>query len=112
MLKDPRFHGLFLTIVPTYQFIDRANGQFNSSCGFKKDYAALISAGWDIDTAIDEYLAYPDESTYQNLVDMGVLGVNKQQMRDEREAQLRRLARATDEEFKAMRVDPFAMYKS
>lgn len=55
-------------MCPTYTFIDRANGRFNGAMSFKREYAALLSAMWDIDTAYDKYLTDPDanaEDFYQ-----------------------------------------------
>ena len=57
---------------PTYAFIDRANGKFNTAMGFKKDYAAIISAAWDYDNAYDSYLRNPDENSYNELVALGL----------------------------------------
>lgn len=45
-----------MTLCPTYTFIDRSNGKFNENMTFKKDYAALISAAWEIDKAYDQWL--------------------------------------------------------
>lgn len=61
--NDPNFHGLFMTMCPTYTFIDRANGKFNSNMSFKREYCALISAGWEIDKVYDQYLSNPEAET-------------------------------------------------
>lgn len=47
---------MFMSMCPTYTFIDRANGRFNENMTFKREYAALISAAWEIDRAYDMYL--------------------------------------------------------
>ena len=47
-------------MCPTYTFIDRANGRFNENMTFKREYAALISAAWEIDRAYDAYLRDAD----------------------------------------------------
>ena len=64
-ITNPAYHPLFLTMCPTYTFIDRADGYINRSMDFKKDYAALIAAAWDIDTRYDEYLTHADMDTYE-----------------------------------------------
>ena len=46
-----------MTMCPTYTFIDRANGRFNDNMTFKREYAALISAAWEIDKAYDQFLS-------------------------------------------------------
>ena len=53
-------------------FIDRATGYFNEAMGFKKDYAAVLSSFWDIDTAINNYIVDPNEVTDFNLMDLGI----------------------------------------
>ena len=52
-VNDPEFHKLFMTLCPTYTFIDRSNGKFNDNMTFKREYAALISAAWEIDKVYD-----------------------------------------------------------
>ena len=71
-VKDPVFHPYFLNMCPTYAFIDRANGHFNTSMEFKKDYAAILSYGWDIDNALDAYLSNSDADAYELLGKLGV----------------------------------------
>lgn len=71
-VKDPMFHRYFLPMCPTYAFIDRANGKFNRSMDFKKDYAALLSAAWEIDNAYDGYLTHPEEESYQLIKSLGL----------------------------------------
>lgn len=71
-VKNPKYHEHFMNLCPTYAFIDRADGRFNRAMGFKKDYAALISAGYDIDSAIDSYLNNPDENSDENLKAYGL----------------------------------------
>lgn len=61
--NDPNFHGMFMTMCPTYTFIDRANGKFNSNMSFKREYSALISAAWEIDKVYDNYLSNPEAET-------------------------------------------------
>ena len=91
-VKDPKFHPLFITMCPTYAFIDRANGRFNGAMDFKKDYAALLSAAWEIDTAFDQYLKYPEEETYTILQDMGlVVPSDEDNSADERKQLLQKL---------------------
>lgn len=71
--KDPMFHKYFLTMCPTYTFIDRANGKFNGAMDFKREYSALVAAGWEIDQAYDRYLKDPDEDSYDHLVKLGLV---------------------------------------
>lgn len=49
-----------MTLCPTYTFIDRSNGKFNDNMTFKREYAALISAAWEIDKAYDQWLSSVD----------------------------------------------------
>ena len=39
---------------------------------FKKDYAALLSAAWEIDNAYDGYLTHPEEESYQLIKSLGL----------------------------------------
>lgn len=55
-------------MCPTYTFIDRANGKFNGAMDFKREYAALVAAAWEIDQAYEKYLKDPDEDSYDQLV--------------------------------------------
>lgn len=66
------FHQYFLNMCPTYAFIDRANGHFNTAMEFKKDYAAILSYGWDVDNALDSYLSNSDEDSYHLLKALGL----------------------------------------
>ena len=70
--KNPIYHKLFLTMCPTYAYIDRADGRFNRAMGFAKDYSATIAAAWDIDTAYDRYLTNPDPDTDDMLRKIGL----------------------------------------
>ena len=72
-VKDPSFHKYFLTMCPTYTFIDRANGKYNGAMDFKREYSALVAAGWEIDQAYDKYLRDPDENSYDQLVKLGLV---------------------------------------
>lgn len=71
-VKSAAYHAMFMTMCPTYAFIDRADGKFNRAMDFKKDYSGLISAAWDIDTAYDNYLRDPDEDSYDTLNRLGL----------------------------------------
>ena len=94
-VKDPKFHPLFITMCPTYAFIDRANGRFNGAMDFKKDYAALISAAWEIDTAFDQYLNNMDEDSYRVIRDMGlVVPLEEDASAEERRLLLEKLAKS------------------
>lgn len=75
--KDSMFHKYFLTMCPTYTFIDRANGKFNGAMDFKREYSALVAAGWEIDQAYDKYLKDPDENSYDQLVKLGLVDYNE-----------------------------------
>ena len=90
-VKDPRYHPLFLTMCPTYAFIDRANARFNSAMGFKKDYAAILSAAWDIDVAYDQFLNNPDDTTYEALRALGLEGEMEESASESRKTLLLRL---------------------
>lgn len=70
--KDPIFHQFFLTMCPTYTFIDRANGKFNRGMGFKREYIAMMSHAWEIDQLYDRYNRDP-ESTGEEM--RAVLGI-------------------------------------
>lgn len=72
--NNPKYHKLFLTMCPTYAFIDRADGKFNRSMGFMKDHAALIATAWDLDNAYDAYLNDPEANSYEVLERMGLAG--------------------------------------
>ena len=76
-----------------------------------KDYSAIISAAWDIYTLCDNYITTPDDTTYNDLVNAGIIPTIRDEMMDRRENKLRKLARASKEEFDEMRVDAFAKYK-
>ena len=67
------FHKYFLTMCSTYTFIDRSNGKYNGAMDFKREYSALVAAGWEIDQAYDKYLKDPDENSYDQLVKLGLV---------------------------------------
>lgn len=58
--KDPIFHQFFMTMCPTYTFIDRANGKFNKGMSFKREYIALMSHAWEIDQLYEKYNNDPE----------------------------------------------------
>lgn len=58
--KDPIFHQFFMTMCPTYAFIDRANGRFNRGMSFKREYIALMSHAWEIDQLYNAYNSDPE----------------------------------------------------
>lgn len=70
--KNPKYHEIFMTMCPTYAFIDRANGKFNSAMGLKKDYAAIFSYAYDIDKAIDNFLCNPEADSYETMKELGI----------------------------------------
>ena len=63
-----------MAMCPTYTFIDRANGRFNDAMDFKREYAALISAAWEIDKAYDQFLSDIDgpDDDYNPLTRLGL----------------------------------------
>ena len=72
-VKNPIFHSLFMTMCPTYAFIDRATGYFNKGMDFKKDYVALLSVGHDHLKLCSEYIENPDDESYYALETNGVM---------------------------------------
>jgi hypothetical protein len=44
---------------------------------FKREYSALVAAGWEIDQAYDKYLKDPDENSYDQLVKLGLVDYNE-----------------------------------
>ena len=72
-VMNPKYHSLFITMVPTYAFINRSNGRFNKGMGFMKDYAAILSTAWEYDTVFDNYLTNPDDDTYEMARKLGLL---------------------------------------
>lgn len=70
--KNPKYHQYFLTMCPTYAFIDRANGKFNTAMGLKKDYAAILSYAYDIDRAVDAFLCNPEADSYETMKSLGI----------------------------------------
>lgn len=71
-VKDKRLRKCFKCFIPTYMFIDRATGQFDPDMDFKKDYAAVLSSLWTMDTKISEYLSDPSETTELDLRELGI----------------------------------------
>lgn len=67
-----KYHKYFQTMCATYAFIDRADGHFNRSMAFAKDYSALIAAAYDVDSAYDQYLTNPEADAYETLKKMGL----------------------------------------
>lgn len=72
LVSSETYHPLFMPMVPTYAFIDRANGKFNRAMDFQKDYAAIISAAYDIDRKYDQFLTDPDADSYEALRSVGI----------------------------------------
>ncbi|MCM1231732.1 MAG: hypothetical protein NC489_16565 [Ruminococcus flavefaciens] len=105
--ENVKYHKYFLTMCPTYAFIDRADGKFNRSMSFMKDYAALIATAWDLDSAYDNYLCDPEESAYAVLERMGLAGSNPElhTTRSEEIAKLLFSSKTTGS-FKERYVDP------
>ena len=72
-VKNPKYHEGFLTMCPTYTFINRADGLFNKDMGFQKDYAAILSSAYLIDVLINKYLTNPEEEGHYILTKLGLL---------------------------------------
>lgn len=72
-VMHPKYHPLFITMVPTYAFVNRANGRFNRGMGFMKDYSAILSTAWDYDVAYNAYLNNPEEDTYAVAAKLGLM---------------------------------------
>ena len=97
-----------MTMCPTYAFIDRADGKFNRAMDFKKDYAALIAAAWDIDAAYDQFLSNPEAEHYEILKQMGLDDVENESARDRREMVFRTLMSGkVSGKFRDRFIDPF-----
>ena len=88
MPKDSEFHKYFLTMCPTYTFIDRANGKYNEAMSFKREYVALIAYAWEIDRLYDRYLTNPIEETYDTLLEYGIVTEEDTEYSKERQAEL------------------------
>ena len=71
-VKHKSLRKYFKCFIPTYMFIDRATGQFDPAMDFKKDYAAVLSSLWQMDTKISEYMTDPNETTEFDLSDLGI----------------------------------------
>ena len=102
--ENPKYHKYFITMCPTYAYIDRADGKFNRAMGFMKDHAALIATAWDLDTAYDNYLMDPEENSYDVLARMGLEGA---ETRTTRAAEISKLLHSskTTGSFKERYVD-------
>lgn len=109
MIKDRRFLRYFMPLCPTYHYIDRADGMYARAMQYEKDYAAILSAAWEIDGAIDRYLRDPDQD---NAELMHLLGIDEQ-AKDDAELKLRKLldSSLTKGSFKERYCDPFAMWE-
>ena len=76
--------------------------------GFKKDYAALLAAAWDIDIMYDSFLTHPDEDSEAALRDMGLDEITELDQQALREKTLEKLA--SDKfsgHFKDRYINPF-----
>ena len=71
-VRDPKLAKYFKCFNPVNMFIDRATGQFDPAMDFKKDYAAVLSSLWTMDTKINDYIMDPNETTYFDLSDIGI----------------------------------------
>lgn len=112
--KNPKYHPLFITMCPTYAFIDRADGKFNRAMDFKKDYSALIAAAWDIDTAYESYNLNPCQETEEVLNQMGLNYNYNRTDRDSQERymkQVRKVMEAKPGKIRSMMFDPFGIFK-
>lgn len=112
--KNPKYHPLFITMCPTYAFIDRADGKFNRAMDFKKDYSALIAAAWDIDTAYESYNLNPCQETEEVLNQMGLNYNYNRTDRDSQERymkQVRKVMEAKPGKIRSMMFDPFGVFK-
>lgn len=97
-VNDPSFHEMFLTMCPTYTFIDRANGKFNSNMSFKREYGALVSAGWMIDQTYEKCGNDPSGESDPN----EILGIGNEEdnafLLTNREQQMRAFVRMLEKE--------------
>ena len=59
--------------------------------GYKKDYAAILSAAWDIDRAYDRVLREPDFDTVQIAQEMGLREIPDEEAQERREKLIRML---------------------
>ena len=71
-VRDAKLAKYFRCFNPVNMFIDRATGQFDPAMDFKKDYAAVLSSLWTMDTKINDYIMDPDETKYFDLKDLGI----------------------------------------
>ena len=104
-VKNPAYLKYFMPLCPTYHYIDRADGQYARSMQFEKDYSAILSAAWSIDSAVSNYLENPDADTSEL---MHMLGIDEA-ADAEKEIKLRELLSSdlTKGAFKERMVDPF-----
>lgn len=71
-VRDAKLAKYFRCFNPVNMFIDRATGQFDPAMDFKKDYAAVLSSLWTMDTKINDYIMDPNETTDFDLKDIGI----------------------------------------
>lgn len=107
--KDNEFHKYFLTMCPTYTFIDRANGKYNEAMSFKREYVALIACGWEDDKLYDRYLTTPNEENYNLLVDHGIIGEDTEYSKEKQAELLKFMAENIDKKhpFRQRYVDNY-----
>ena len=85
-VKNMRYHEiLWKTFCPTNFYIDRSTGYFNRTMGLLKDYAAIISASWDMFRKIDDYIKFPEELTKKRLDDLNIDPLNEHRSIEEYE---------------------------
>ena len=97
-----------MPLCPTYHFIDRADATYARSSDFSKDYGAILSAAWEMDSAISKFLEEPDEDSTELI---HVLGLDEG-MNDDRAVKLRKLleSNSTKGSFKDRMIDPFTQW--
>lgn len=97
-----------MTMCPTYHYIDRADGHYARSMQFEKDYAAILSSAWDIDTAIAHYLNHGDVDSAELLKQLGI----DVMAHDDRTNTLVRMINSSISKgsWKERYVDPFAQW--
>ena len=59
-------------MCPVYAFINRSDGKFNKGMGFGREYAALLSAFWDNDYVLSQYLNDPEADKYEAMQKAGI----------------------------------------
>lgn len=111
-VRNPKYHPLFITMCPTYAFIDRADGHFSRAMDFKKDYAAILSYAWDIDVAYDNYLTHPDEDSTEMLKALGLDEDTNREAEEDRTRILHMLAESdVPKKIKERYLDPFGAFR-